>query len=209
MWKRKLYIWRNSLLNNKLQLLISLIGAIASVAGLIQFQNGDWGSFILIVPIIALLSVIGIVILHSSSTRHFFTLDDKRGIRDYMFRWIKNGGRVAIWTRNMSWVDDDEMKQLLGDKAKSGDLIICLPVATEDTKSLEQHGAEVITYGTWDSPLSRFTIANYNRDNSRVAVGVGVGQLHITDEFSPRDKNPTFSLAYDLVRLTRENTSKE
>ena len=207
MWKLKLYNWRYSLINNKLQLVVSLIGAIASVVSLIQFQDGDWKSFILIVPVLALLSVIGIVLLHSSSTRHFFALDDKRGIRDYMFRWIESGGRVAIWTRDMSWVDDDEMKQLLRNKAKSGELIICLPNTTEDTNSLKQHGAEVVTYGTWDSPLSRFTIANYNRDNARVAVGIGVGQLHIIDEFSPRDKNPTFSLAYDLVRLTRENTS--
>ena len=206
MWKLKLYVWRDSLFNNKLQLLISLIGAIASVVNLIQFQHGDWRWFVLIVPLIALLSVIGIVFLHPSSTRHFFALDDKRGIRDYMFRWIKNGGRVAIWTRDMSWVDDEQMKQMLRDKAKSGELIICLPKANEYTDSLKQQGADVVTYGAWDSPLSRFTIANYNRDNSRVAVGIGVDQLHIIEEFSRRDKNPNFSLAHDLVRLTRQNT---
>ena len=44
----------------------------------------------------------------------------------------------------MSWVDD-EMKQLLRDKAKSGELIICLPKATDNTDSLKQNGAEVIT----------------------------------------------------------------
>ena len=199
----RLNIWHNTIQNNKLQLLVSVVGTIASVAGLMQFLTGMWELLILIVPVVALLLITIMVLLNFGSTRAIFRVDDEHGIRDYMFRWIKNGGRVAIWTRDMSWVNDDEMKQLLQYKARVGELIVCLPKATEATESLRDHGAEVYTYGIWDSPLGRFTISNFNRENARVAVGIGVGQLHVIDEYSRNDNDSTFCLAHDLVRLVR------
>lgn len=208
MWQQTSYRVRNSLHNNKLQLLISLSGTIASVVNLILFLDGVWSSLPLAVPFLALLAIIAVVIFKSTSTRSVFSRDDRRGIRDYMFNWIQSGGRVAIWTRDMSWVDDDDMKRLLRQKAEAGELIVCLPKATEVTDWLSQFGAEIITYGTWDSPLGRFTITNYNRDDSRVAVGRGEGQRHVIDEFAFSDNDSTFHLARDLVRLVRKMPNK-
>ena len=203
MWKRRFNMWNYSLRINKSGAFISLVGAVASVASLFLCREVDWKWPILFLPAIALTFIIWQMIFRSSPTRHIFRLEDKRGIRDYMFRWIKNGGRTAIWTRDMSWVDDDEMRQLLRDKARSGELIICLPRATDFTESLGQEGAKVIAYQIWDSPQGRFTIANYNRDNARVAVGRGVDQFHIIEEFSRSDDNSTFDLTHDLVRLVQ------
>lgn len=205
MWQHTSYTVRNSFNANRLQLSVSLIGAIASIAGLIRFQTSDWSSLTLFVPFIALLAITAIVVFKPTSSRHVFSKDDRRGIRDYMFHWIQNGGRVAIWTRDMSWVDDDDMKRLLRQKAEARELIVCLPNATEVTDWLSQFGAEVITYRIWDSPLGRFTIANYNRDDSRVAVGRGEGQFHVIDEFALSDNDSTFHLARDLVRLVRRD----
>ena len=130
-------------------------------------------------------------------------MEDRAGIRDYMFRWIKNGGRVAIWTRDMSWVNDQEMKNMLRGKAEADELIVCLPRETTLSQWLGSAGAEVIAYGSLESPTSSFTIVNYDRNGSRVAVGRPEGSLHIIQEFSVSDAH-VFQLANDLVRLVRQ-----
>jgi len=101
----------------------------------------------------------------------------------------------------MSWVDD-QMRQLLNTKAENGELIICLPRHIGLTNDLWNRGAEVVAYGRLDSPSSRFTIIDYNRSGSRVAVGRRRGSLHVIEEFSA-DDHPAFHMALDLVRLVR------
>ena len=69
-------------------------------------------------------------------------------------------------------------------KAQEKELIICLPKNIEKSDALKQHGAEVIEYGTLDAPATSFTITNYGRGGSRVAVGRPSGKLHVIQEFS-------------------------
>ena len=59
--------------------------------------------------------------------RHVFRKDNKEGILNYMHDWIEHGGRVAIWTRDMSWADNDKTMQLLELKAQRQELLILLP----------------------------------------------------------------------------------
>lgn len=42
-------------------------------------------------------------------------------INDYMYRWISTGGRVAIFTRDMSWANEPRIKDLLLNKARAED----------------------------------------------------------------------------------------
>ena len=50
----------------------------------------------------------------------------------------------------MSWVNDDQMKNMLVSKATTNDLIVCLPQRVKLSDELAQQGAEVVTYGTSD-----------------------------------------------------------
>jgi hypothetical protein len=121
-----------------------------------------------------------------------------------MHEWIEHGGRVAIWTRDMSWAQNPETRRLLTEKARRNELILCLPELNELASELTRAGAEVCAYGAslLESPSSRFTIAFLGRDGSRVAVGRAQGDAHVIDEFSVGG-HPAFHLAADLVTLVR------
>lgn len=201
-------MWRINSYKDRILPLATIFGSIASVLGLMvplffSSESITWWMIVLIAIFVVLMSVTLGVVFRAGPKSKVYRAEDRSGIRDYMFRWINNGGRVAIWTRDMSWVNDQEMKNMLRRKAESRELIICLPKETALSESLRNDGAEVIAYGIWDSPSSSFTIVNYDRNGSRVAVGRPQGSLHIIQEFSVADA-PTFQMAYDLVRLVRQ-----
>lgn len=159
---------------------------------------------------ISLLIIIGILFIIMVSWeikeqlgRRVYDKCDIAGINNYMYHWIEHGGRVAIWTRDISWARDPRIKSLLLEKAKRRELILCMPKSTNLSKELVDAGAEVDIYGasTYE-PASRFTIAFFGRDGSRVAVGKMDGNSHIIEEFSA-DAHPAYHLAADLIALAR------
>ena len=104
----------------------------------------------------------------------------------------------------MSWAKNPETQKLLTEKARRGELILCLPEINALARDLSAAGAEVCAYGTrlLEAPASRFTIVFFGRDGSRVAVGRAEGDTRVIDEFSAGD-HPAFHLAADLVTLAR------
>jgi hypothetical protein len=193
--------------------LLTLTASFASILGvtlqyLPNLNELPW--WVVVLAVIATLSFLFLLVLeiNSERCRSVYRVRNTKGIQKYMLRWIQHGGRVAIWTRDMSWVNTSEAKDLLRKKASTGELIICLPKETPLTTELKQSGAEVFTYSALDSePASRFTIAHYGREGSRVAVGHGKGDYHIIDEFSA-DEHPAYHLARDLVRFARGGFEK-
>src|SRR4051812_48363730 len=55
---------------------------------------------------------------------------EDREINKYMFEWIARGGRVVIFTRDHTWANDQQMRDLLVAKARRSELALCLPVET-------------------------------------------------------------------------------
>jgi hypothetical protein len=166
-------------------------------------------------------SIVGVIIFFLYGFLVFFeiyTLDGKRifkqsdpdSIRNYMLHWIAYGGRVAIWTRDMSWAKDDQSKNLLVEKARNGELIICLPTHTPFSEQLEKEGAKIYVYGTelLSDPSARFTIAYYGRDGSKVAIGRARADKHIIEEFDS-GSHPAFHLAYELVQIAKNASQRE
>ena len=208
-------MWRINVYKEKILLLVSTIGSFASVLGviislLVSSQDVFWWILVLIAAAVifsVLLVVAIIIVLKSDTPTRWYRFDDKARIRKYLFDWIKSGGRVAIWTRDMSWVDDEEMQQMLRGKAQAHELILCLPKEIDKSDDLKQHGAEVFAYGTLEAPESRFTIINYGQAGSRVAMGRRRDSLHIIQEFSGADEHPAFYMARDLVRLVQERNN--
>lgn len=162
--------------------------------------------------IISIVAVLLLVLYGFLVFFEVFTLEGKRiyqesdtdGIRNYMLHWISYGGRVAIWTRDMSWAKDEESKGLLRLKAKNKELIICLPTHTDFSKELEGIGAEIYVYGEelLAEPAARFTIAYYGRDGSKVAIGRANADKHVIEEFSS-GAHPAFHLAHELVQIAK------
>lgn len=122
-------------------------------------------------------------------------------IRDYMHKWISRGGRVTILSHDMSWVRDEDMRELLRSKAGRNELDLCLPKEIELSEELRQEGAQVHTFPELGYvPESRFTIINKGRMDAQVAVGRRLKGKHMIEEFS-MGEHPIFSVANDLVNL--------
>ena len=191
--------------------LLPSTGSVASITALLMYFLPPpamlpwWGVATLVVAVIFFIIFV-MLEFADHKRRHVFKRKDKMAIEKYMHNWIEYGGRVAIWTRNMSWADNDRTTKLLITKAQHGELILCLPHSTQLTEKLESRGAEVCYYGaeSFDSPASRFTIIYFDRDGSSVAVGRTVGDTHVIDEFSAGD-HPAYHIAKDLVALVRSN----
>jgi len=192
---------------------LSMVGLIATLYPLIDVKQitPTKSSIISIVGIILLL-LYGFLILFEIKNidgKRIFKQSDPDSIRNYMLHWIAYGGRVAIWTRDMSWATDKESRELLVKKAQCGELIICMPSHTEFSQQLKGVGAEIYVYGTelLSEPSARFTIAYYGRDGSKVAIGRAKADKHVIEEFDS-GSHPAFHLAYELVQVARNASQK-
>ncbi|HEU4703080.1 MAG TPA: hypothetical protein VFS37_11420 [Conexibacter sp.] len=129
-------------------------------------------------------------------------------IRRFMQRWIAREGRVTIYTRDMSWANDEQQTlELLTEKARRNELCICLPRQIEITRRLEQQGATVHTYEALErAPTARFTIIRHGRQDAQVAIGRSVDDVHTISTYS-LGHDPAFGIASDLIEfLTRFDT---
>lgn len=197
------YRWR--------QVVTRLITLAASISALLLLalphvptldQLPWWGTGLAVVSVVMFVMFVWLEIAAVRDHR-VFAVSDQTGIREYMHELIGHGGRVAIWTRDMSWAQNSETTELLRTKAKRRELIICLPESIPLTDNLRDLGGEIFSYGPGsNAPSSRFTITFFERDGSRVAVGRAQGDRHVIDEFDARE-SPAFYLAQDLIRLAR------
>ena len=133
-----------------------------------------------------------------------YLVNNQAGISRYLYRRIDSGGRIVLWTRDMSWAEGEKMAELLRRKAQRDQLIICLPRETQKSDELKQIGAEVFAYGTDHATDYRFIIINYGQDGSRVAMVRPGANIHWIQEYAAGDEHPAFHMAHDLVRMVQE-----
>jgi hypothetical protein len=88
--------------------LVALVASFASMAGLLVVflpspKDLPWWAVALM--ILAALFFVVVVVLEflDRGGRRVYAKADAEGIKRYMHEWIEHGGRVAIWTRDMSW----------------------------------------------------------------------------------------------------------
>jgi len=159
----------------------------------------------LLAVLLAVVSVLLEVASDAKAHKHRRSFDrsDTVGITSYMRHWIESSGGAAIWTRDMSWVNDRVTEDLLLAKVRAGCLTLCLPKATPLASMLRDAGAEVFFYGEHDfqSPASRFTIAYSGNGGTRVAIGRADGSHHVIEELDASD--PALHMADDLVALAK------
>ena len=146
--------------------LVALVASFASMAGLLlallpPTKDLPWWAVGLIISATFFLLVLVVFEFVDHRGHRIFAKSDSEGIRRYMHDWIVHGGRVAIWTRDMSWAQNRDTRKVLIEKARRNELILCVPESNELTDELAAAGAEVCAYGPehLESPASRFTIA--------------------------------------------------
>ncbi|MBK8146190.1 MAG: hypothetical protein IPK62_14980 [Bacteroidetes bacterium] len=93
---------------------------------------------------------------------------------------------------------------MLKNKATKGDLIICLPKLIDKVLHFQNSGATIIEYSNFDyTPVSRFTITNFGREDAKIAVGKSLeNNIHMIEEY--KTEHPFFHVASDLVNLLRK-----
>lgn len=121
-----------------------------------------------------------------------------------MYRWLDHDGRVAIFTRDLSWAlpSDTELLGLMTRKSRAHELTIVIPNHTTLTQQLESDGADIVTYPNLNYIIqSRFTFSRLGRAGARVAIGHLDSDTHVIEIADASD--PTFYLAGDLLEIMR------
>ncbi|MFF3226418.1 hypothetical protein ACFYV7_26720 [Nocardia suismassiliense] len=126
-----------------------------------------------------------------------------RDVRDHMYRLIDRGGSVSVLTRDLSWVDDSKMSDMLRHKAQRDELTLVMPRPIPVSEELKAAGARVIYYGDHYTIKSRFTICNLDRVDSTVSIGWSSGEKHVIEKYEQQGGHPAFALAQDLVGVLR------
>lgn len=186
-------------------LVVLYISAYASILGLyisVVPNNNDrpwWHWVFLTVATLAVLILIAWDILDhiNSSPRSY---KDEESINNYMRNWVNSGGRVVIFSRDMSWASEINTKNILISKAERRELTICIESKSALTNELENAGARVIVYGYLHVPRSRFTIVDFEKEGARVAVGEKQHGVHVIQEYR-NGEHPYFGVAEDLVKF--------
>lgn len=139
-------------------------------------------------------------------------------IRQKMKDIIKIQGKICILSRDLSWIDDDILGVLAG---KRDSVLVFAEVENEITRKLVKVGVRVKYYGdTGFTPVTRFTVIRYNRDDRQVAIANTRNTIHSRSNFithtiymtsglhEDRKDRWLNSLAFDMIMLF-EKVSKE
>ena len=195
-------------MNRLIRNIIVSVGALTSLVGLIltmRTSGQSWTGWQIALMVLA--GTLGIASIYLDVVEHrahpVKLLKRDRQIHDYMYAWIKKASGVAIFSRDLSWVTTREMRQLLEQKARDGELTIVLPKSIELSEALHKIGADVLYYEGIDYVIrSRFTVVNTNRHDTRVAIGRSEGDEHRIEEFSAGN-HPAFYLTQDIMELMK------
>jgi hypothetical protein len=186
--------------------LLSVLGSAASLVALALYFRPRSASVSVweaiawtIATVLLVVFVIARVRDHSRSAVRAFHSPDE--IRNFMRSWISGGARVAIFSRDMSWVDEDGIRELLRTKSRRHELVLCLPHEIPLSTELRSLGAEVHVYPELDlTPASRFTIRNVGTYDSEVAIGRSINGVH-TIQKARIGHDPLYAVAADLLAI--------
>lgn len=130
--------------------------------------------------------------------------------REYMKKVVNSPGSIAIFTRNMSWLDD-EAYGILKRKAESRDLKIIMQSPTSKSIGLENSGADIIYYEDIlpDPISSRFTIIDAGKSSATLSIGNTDNDkdVHRIQRFV-KASDPALSLAKDMLVVANHAIKK-
>lgn len=155
---------------DKILELISFIGTVVSIISFF-FLEVEW-SMAKIIMILALVVVLGMAVYFLFIKKDTKTYKSQEEINEFMKNWIKTNGVVKIFSRDLSWLDD-EMYGVL--QAKGEDLYLYVEKENEKIKKILQMNPESKIYFYEDigfTPSSRFTIIHANKDEKQIAIAI-------------------------------------
>jgi len=165
---------------------------------------------------IVLIGLIGYFVSQKLAEKNFDkfqykTIQGQLEIRQAITKFISQGQETAIFSRDLTWVNDDVLV-LLAQKASAGELTLFMPAPVPRSDELVDSGACAYYYGdlitdpsSFDG-IPRFTLIRPNTGDSELAFGSRRGDVH-TIYYSRDAADPALSLAKDIYRLLRHAVS--
>lgn len=183
------------------------VGSIASIVSLgFYFQDGNVVKIICIIGIFAISYLIYDEVQQNKKNK-MFSCDNDGEIKKYMYNWISTQGQVSIFSRDLSWVDD-QIKILM--LSKKEDLSICAAKETDLLKELRANDVNVYLYDDSIFPMvSRFTIIRSNKSDKQIAIAT-TQKIHNKEKhciYESRNNlvdNWIIGLAQDLINMTKQ-----
>ena len=127
-----------------------------------------------------------------------------KDIEGYMYDLIKKGGKVAVFSRTLSWAkNSEELKQLLFDKAADGSLTIVVPKKFDLVNELESADAEIIVCPLFENFNIRFTITNLGTVGVGVATGMSAHGTVSVEHYTDFKRQPMVSMAITTLNLVK------
>ena len=189
------------------QRIVGTIGTIIAAATVIDFDKYSlWLNifFIFSVGYGAIFFALDTLRVFKGRPRSFdrSTESGKQGISEHLIRQLSSSGRVAIFSRDLTWVTrGSSAETMLLKKAQANELTLFVKTETKVTLFLKAQGADVRLYsGKSFNPKSRFTILNYQNSGARVMIGAPCEDSHIIKHYGSDDFE-VVDLAMDFVSL--------
>lgn len=191
------------------EIIQTAINVITLIIAILSIKSGSFKIFIEIILFISIVfSAYKIISLFLTETKNVF--DNEQEIKNYMKNWVNNDGQTVIVSRDLSWVSlNDDIYNLLCEKAKNDELTIIMQKPKPCVKNLEKLGAKIYYYSNLDfTPKTRFTFIHYGRTNPRLAIGYQSKGITKILEY---EKSGTieYSLAEDLCNLLKKVSKNE
>lgn len=138
-----------------------------------------WYDFIFIFALIASTAWLIFDIYHFILNKDkIFSYDEKgkKKIANYLNKKISNSQKVAIFSRDLTWVPKDSKQyKTLSEKSKHSELILFLEQDTDISRHFVSSGAKVKKYSSAKlkgfNPKIRFTILNYGLSGNQALIG--------------------------------------
>lgn len=145
----------------------------------------------------------------------FKNADCKNKIASFMLEKMSNAGSIAIFSRDLSWVEERSCSKLqLEKKAERGELSLFIQGNTKNKadqkiKDLFDYGAHIYFYNNQIHPRSRFTILNYKQAGAEIMIGLRERNSHIIKIINSKDHLESFSMVLDYLEYLEKTSKKQ
>jgi hypothetical protein len=112
-------------------------------------------------------------------------------------KWLAESGHLVIVTRDMSWILDDTLNELVTAKAANGDLTIVAARRTAAFQAWEALGATLVFEPR--VPSVRFAVLRYGTSDARVLITRQRRGAVEVREYAPHDF-PVYGLCMDILK---------
>lgn len=188
--------------------ILKAIAQLSSMVGLVAAWDqlspkiSSAGSIAIFVVVVLSFVAVGLEIRSFLKNRPTTFAPNSPDITRYMCKFLRSGGRAAIFSRDMSWAKNGDVGSVLSQKAQLAELTLVVGKEAPHIEQLMQDGANVYRYNTDQfTPQARFTIIEYEKMGATIAIGYrNTKNQHVIREYRVDDP-AVVALASDLVKF--------